>query len=186
MDLIASTVLDQIFNRVKNNTTTMAMWTAIKAIYQTRSKMATINLTQKLQSTKLQDEGDARAHLTNLMNMREQLAALGKTLDDDEFASTLLGSLPPSFRSVIHSINAAANQMGMPITSDRVIRLVTDEYDNHTRFQGKNGPDEAFAANGQRRRDTCNLECFNCHRIGHIRADCRSPGGGKEGQHPPR
>jgi hypothetical protein len=97
MDLIASTVPDQIFNRVKNSITTMAMWTAIKAIYQTCSKMATIDLSQKLQSTKLQDEGDARAHLTNLMNMQEQLAALGKTLDDDEFASTLLGSLPPSF-----------------------------------------------------------------------------------------
>jgi heme/copper-type cytochrome/quinol oxidase subunit 2 len=69
MDLIASTVPDQIFNRVKNNTTTMAMWTAIKAIYQTCLKMATIDLTQKLQSTKLQDKGDVRAHLTNLMNM---------------------------------------------------------------------------------------------------------------------
>jgi hypothetical protein len=69
MDLITSTVPDQIFNHVKNNTTTMAMWTAIKAIYQTCSKMATINLTQKLQSTKLQDKGDVRAHLTNLMNM---------------------------------------------------------------------------------------------------------------------
>jgi hypothetical protein len=62
MDLIVSTVPDQIFNRVKNNTTTMAMWDAIKAIYQARSKMATINLSQKLQSTKLQDEGDAHCH----------------------------------------------------------------------------------------------------------------------------
>jgi hypothetical protein len=76
--------------------------------------------------------------------------------------------------------------MGTPITTDRVIRLVTDEYDNRTRSQGKNGPDEAFAANGQRRRDTCNIECFNCHRMGHFRADCQAPGGGKEGQHPPR
>jgi hypothetical protein len=80
--------------------------------------------------------------------MREQLAALGKNLGDDEFAGILLGSLPYSYRSVTHSITAAADQMGTPITSDRVIRLVNDEYDNRTRYQGKNGPEEAFAANG--------------------------------------
>jgi hypothetical protein len=186
MDLIASTVPDQIFNRVENNTTTMAMWTAIKAIYQTHSKMATINLSQKLQSTKLQDEGDACAHLTHLMDLRDQFSALGKDLDDDKFASTLLGSLPPSFRSVIHSINAAADQMGTPVTPDQVIRLVTDEYDNRVRNQGKNGADEAFAANNQKRHDMHNVECYNCHKMGHYKSDCWAQGGGKEGQRPPR
>lgn len=184
--LIANTMPDQIFNRVKSNTTTMGMWDTIKAIYQTRSKMATIDLTQKSQSTKLQNEGDTHTHLSHLMDLREQLTALGKTLDDDEFTSTLLSSLPSSYRSVIHSINAAADQMGTPVTPNRVIQLVTNKYDNRTRNQGKNGPDEAFAANGQKRRDMRNIECYNCHKMGHFKLDCLAPGGGKEDQHLPR
>ena len=59
MDLIASTVPDQVFNRVKTHTTTMDMWNAIKAIYQTRLEVATIDLRLKLQGTKLADEGNA-------------------------------------------------------------------------------------------------------------------------------
>ena len=69
MDLITSTVLDQVFNHVKMHTTTMDMWNAIKAIYQTRPEVATIDLRLKLQGTKLANEGDARAHISQLIDM---------------------------------------------------------------------------------------------------------------------
>lgn len=185
VDLIASTVPDQIFLRVKSHTTTMDMWNAIKAIFETRSEMASIDLRQKLQSIRMSDEGDARAHMTHLIDIREQLAALGATLTDKEFAGILLGSLPPSYRSVMQAITAAADQMGTPITSDRVIRLVNDEYDNRARYKN-NSNDEAFAANTQKRRNMRDVECYNCHKLGHVRSDCRGKGGGKEGQRPPR
>ena len=130
MDLIASTMPDQVFNHVKTHTTTMDMWNTIKVIYQTRSEVATIDLRLKLQGTKLADEGDAHAHISQLIDMREQLAALGGTLSDNEFAGTILGSLPLSYRPIILSLTAAADQVGTPITSDRAIQLIHDEYDN--------------------------------------------------------
>jgi len=71
-------------------------------------------------------------------------------LDDNEFASILLGSLPPSYESTINTINAAANTAGTAVMPDQVIQLVTDEFDWCVIKTSKNkaGPEEAFAANG--------------------------------------
>jgi hypothetical protein len=187
MNMIAASVPDHVFNRIKSKTNTHEVWTAVKAIYQTRSKMITVDLGKKLQSAKMGDDDDARAHLTQLLDLREQLASMGKNYDSDEFASILLGSLPTSYEPTISAINAAADSTNNAVTPDQVIRLVSDEYDRRViRLGKKNGPDEAFAANGQKQRDKKAVECFNCHKMGHYKSDCWAKGGGKEGQRPAR
>jgi hypothetical protein len=55
MTLIAASVPDHVFNRIKTKTNTMEVWNAIKAIYQTRSKMITVDLGKQLSSTRLDD-----------------------------------------------------------------------------------------------------------------------------------
>ena len=187
IDLISNTIPDQVFNHVKSHTTVMEMWNAIKQIHQDRSKIVTIDLGLKMQGTKLTDEGDAIAHIRKLLDLREQLAALRKNLDDNKFASTLMGSLPSSYRSVNLALSAAADQANSQVTPTRAIRLITDKYESHIREQGGNGSNEAFAANTQKKlRDKRNVECYNCHRLGHVKADCWAKGGDKEGQGPPR
>jgi hypothetical protein len=185
-NMIAASVPDHIFNHIKNKTTAMEVWTTVKAIYQTRSKMITVDLSKKLQSARLGNEDDAHTHFTWLVDLQEQLASMGKTLDNNEFASILLGSLPTAYVPTIGGINVAADSTGNAITSDQVICLISDEYDRHTMKKGKNGSDEAFAANGQKQRDKRNVECYNCHNLGHYKSDCWAKGGDKEGQRPPR
>lgn len=75
--------------------------------------------------------------------------------------SILSGSLPPSHGLTINDINAVADQMGVSLTLDRVIRLVTDEYDRRRIKRGKNGPDEDFTANTQKRGNNRYVECFH-------------------------
>jgi hypothetical protein len=186
MDMIALSVPDDVFNVIKDETTTMAVWNAVKDIYQNRSPMIAVDLGKKLQNSKLGNEGDARAHFTRLNSLRGQLASMGTTYTDAEYAAILLGKIPPSYAPILGGLNAVAHTSGNAITSSQVILLISDEYDRRVIQKGNNTNDEAFAANGQKRREMCNIEGFNCHRMGHIRADCRSPGGGKEGQHPPR
>jgi hypothetical protein len=81
MNMIAASVPDHIFNHIKSKTNTHEVWTAVKAIYQTWSKMITVNLGKKIQSTKMGDDNDAQAHLTLLLDLQEQLASMGKNYD---------------------------------------------------------------------------------------------------------
>jgi hypothetical protein len=64
MDMIALSVPDDIFNIIKDKTTTMAVWNAIKDIYQNWSPMIAVDLGKKLQNSKLGNKGDACAHFT--------------------------------------------------------------------------------------------------------------------------
>ena len=149
--------------------------------------MITVDLGKQLWNTKLGDDKDAHAHLTCLQDLREQLASMGKTIDDDEFASIILGSLPPSFESTINTINTVADTAGTDVTPDQVIQLVTDEYNHCVLRKGKSktGPEEAFATNGQKR-DRRTVECCNCKQTGHYKSKCWAKGGNKEGQYPPK
>ena len=185
-NMIATSVPDYVFTRIKDKTTTMEVWAAVNAVHQRRTRMIIVDLGKKLQNAKLNDDDDAHAHFTRLMDLREQLASMGKILDDDEYTTVLLGSLPDSYDNVTGGLNAAADSTGNPINADQVVRLISDEYDRRMLKKGKNGSDEAFAANNQKQRDKRNVECFNCHNFGHYKSDCWAKGGGKEGQRPPR
>jgi hypothetical protein len=75
IEMITTTIPNQVFNHIKSHTTTMEMWNAIKAIHQTYSKMAALDLGKKMQDTKLHDYGNAHVHIASLMNMQEQLTS---------------------------------------------------------------------------------------------------------------
>jgi len=151
--LIASSIPDHVFNRIKMQITATDVRNTLRAHYQTRSKMIMVDLGKKLQNIKCGDDDDVCAHFTKLDNLREQLSAMGKILGDDKYTSILLGSLPTSYKPTTSAINAAADLSSTDITPDIVMRLVTDEYDRCIikKGTGKNGPEEAFSADGRKR-----------------------------------
>ena len=67
--MIAASVPDCIFNQVKSKSTTKEVWAAVKAIHQTQSTMIAVDLYKKLQNTKLEEAGDARAHFKGLLEI---------------------------------------------------------------------------------------------------------------------
>jgi len=186
-EMIAESIPDHVFNRIKTKTTTMEVWDTIKGLYQSRSKI--IDLNKRLQNAKCGEDDDIRAHINKLDDMREWLSAMGKDIDDQEFALILLGSLPTSYAPTTSPMNITADMTGirLDITPDRVTRLATEEYDRRMIATGKfdNGPDEAFATEDQKK-NRSNFECYNCHKKGHVKSKCWAKGGGKEGQRPPR
>ena len=178
--LIAMSVPDDVFNCIKTKPKAMEVWRAVETFYLSRTKYIRVDLDKKLQNTKLDSEGDVRAHFMSLTDLREQLSSMGKHYDEDEFAAILLGSLPSSYESTISAMNAVAYQINADITPDQVIRLVTSEFDRRQIMKGQNNVDE-------RKRDgRRNVECLNCHRRGHFKSDCWAKGGDKERQRPPR
>ena len=92
-----------------------------------------------------------------------------------------------SNRAIVTPIIVAAELIDAAVNPDWVIRLVNNEYDERviSRGKNKNGPGEAFASNTQKK-DKRNVECYNCHKLGHYNSDCWAKGGVKEGQRPPR
>ncbi len=88
-----------------------------------------IDLGRKLQNTKCGEDDDVRTHFELLADFREQLAAMGQSISDEQYTNTLMGSLPPSYDANVNIITTSADMSATTITPTTVIRIITDEYD---------------------------------------------------------
>ena len=179
MHVIAASIPNSIFTNVKSKPNTKEVWDALKALYEGRTQMVLVKTSQQLQTTHCGEDDSVRDHFDYLANLREQLAAMGKTITDNEYASILLGSLPESYLAMLGSITAAAELSGRAVSSAIVVKIATDEYDCRTLQNGKT-KDEAFATSPQKKGKKHDVKCENCHKKGHIRAKCWAKGGGNE------
>ena len=185
--LIMNSISDKMFNRIKAGTNAKAWWDELKKICEGRSRDLRIDIDRKLRNTSCRDDDDVRAHFAKLTNYREQLASMGETISNEHFANTLLGSLPTCYDMRITAITTNADETGNPLVPEKIVKLITDDYDKRMLRKGTNSKtdDQAFTASTQKR-DHRDLECFNCKKKGHIKANCWAKGGGKEGQRPQR
>ena len=182
---IAASVPDSLFNRIKGKTRAKDVWDVLKELFEGRSQMIVVDLRRKLQAMKCGEDEDVRAHFDKVADIREQLAAMGTTIPDNEYGSILLGSVPASYESVTSAMSTTAKLTRTALTPDMVTSLVTDEYDCHVLKKPKEGQEEALGANaGKGKKSKKDVECFNCKKKGHMKSDCWAKGGGKEGQGP--
>jgi hypothetical protein len=146
------------------------------------------------QNTKCLEGGNICTHFHQLAVLHNQLTLLGQTITDCDYLDTLLASIPRSFEGSISSLNGASFLTKTKITADSFRAFLLDEYEHRVlmekedakagKKEGKDGKDEAFATDSTKKKDKDKrkVECHNCHKKGHIKADCWAKGGGKEGQ----
>ena len=184
--LIGTSVPDSVFTQIKSATTAREAWEILKRVNEERTRMVTVELVRKFRNKKCGDTDNVRTHFQELSDLREQLAAIGKAVDDEDFTDTLLASLPSSYSHTCTSINSSARLGAVQLTSAIVQEIVLEEYERRAVSDSKkDSQDEAFAADAQKRKRR-DIECHNCHKKGHIKAECWAKGGGKEGQGPKR
>ena len=129
-----------------------------------------------------------RTHFDTML--REDLAALGNDLSEEGFAAILLGSLLKSDDSYLSAISATLSILNRKLSPDALMLSVIDEFDHRavtTRQTKNHGKDAAFHAGnwskGSRKGQEGskrNIECYNCHKKGNLKAECWVKGGGKE------
>jgi hypothetical protein len=90
------------------------------------------------------------AHFVKLANIREQLATMGESISDQHYTNILLVLLPKCYEMRVTTITTNANDTGRGIEPQKVIRLITDDY-NRTMMakEAKKTEDQAFTALSQ-------------------------------------
>jgi hypothetical protein len=179
--LISTSVPDTVFNSIKSGTTAKNVWDELKTLYEGCTTLILVDLGRRLQTMHCTEEDSVHDHFEKLADLCEQLTVMGRSVPDVEFAQILMGLLPPLYAPTLSGIAAAAEISATSPTVASVKKLAVDEYDRCALNNGK-VQDQAFAANAKKKGKKRNVECFNCHKRGHIKSDCWAKGGGKEGQ----
>ncbi len=184
--LIMSSILDELFNWIKSKVTAQAWWDSLKDICKDRLRSLSIDLRQKLQNAHCGDDNNIYAYFVKLANFCEQLAAMGQSMPDQQYADILIASLPPFYNMHICAITTNMDETGRPINPTRIIKFICDDYDKCMigKEADKKSNDQAFAAQAQKHKNKSDIKCFNCKKKGHVKAKCWAKGGGKEGQGP--
>jgi len=185
--ILMSSIPEEFFNRIKGGANAKAWWDELKLTCEGKSRSLMINLGRRMSNTFCGEDEDVRAHFAKLANMREQLAAMGESISDQHYANILLASLPKCYKMRVTAITTNADDTGRGIEPQKVVRLITDDYDKTMMAKdAKKTEDQAFAASSQQNKgkDKRDIECYNCKKKGHIKANCWAKGGGKEGQGP--
>ena len=149
------------------------------------------NCMKLFQDTRCLEGGNIQSHFHQLALLCDQLALLRQTTTNQDYLDILITSLPHSYNASISTLSGSSHLSKTKITADSFKAFLLDKYECHllrdkqdTKEAGKDkGKDEAFTANTNKKKDKdkCKVECHNCHKKGHYKADCWAKGSGKEG-----
>ena len=102
--VILSTTSTRLGNKIKNLKTLHDMWDAVKADATTKSTLFLLDAEDQLASMRLADNGDPKAHLTEvkqhfqLMGQRhDNLLKMGSTTSNSRYNTIIMSSLPESY-----------------------------------------------------------------------------------------
>ncbi len=124
------------------------VWDALKKLYEGRTTLILVDLGRRLQTTRCAEEDSVRKHSDRLTDLHEQLAAMGESMLNAEYALILMGSLPLLYQPTLNAISAAAEISGTISIPATVIKPAIDGYDRRT-LKGGKAQDEAVAADAQ-------------------------------------
>ncbi|TFK59447.1 hypothetical protein BDN72DRAFT_905840 [Pluteus cervinus] len=133
-----------------------------------------------------------------MLELREKLAEMGMSLNDDSFNTYIQTSLyeSPSYNPVLTALNANTRINQWKLTTAILVSSLFDEADirQSKKAVDKLAKNAAMAINKRKgkRKEKDNKKndkkndkyCTNCKRDGHVKEACFAKGGGKEGSAP--
>lgn len=197
LDLLTQCILDSNVICTLTLKTAVAMWAEIVHEYMEKGMMTQMDLHIKFLESLCSEKSDVHVFLDSLSVRREELAQAGVQIDEKDYCSTVIKSLP------FHLSNFTSNQLTAAhlflltktINPDLLISVISEKYDcNQCRcktgphactFNGKGRDyDEVMAVtlshsaqwgNPNTKLSKKGPKCWNCGESSHIHHDCKKP-----------
>jgi hypothetical protein len=148
------------------------VWEAIVKDAEGKSDMHQADARCRLHEMRCDDDGDVKGHLTEMIRLSQELAAMGSTIADRDMTAIIMASLPPSYRSFLQSITASARVAEKTVAPFDLIHWTMEEYELRLK-QNQHDKKEDSALfvkgkkgrKGKKRPKKRDIECFNCHKV---------------------
>src|SRR5271168_4942774 len=167
-------------------------WEAVVKEYTLKSEYAKTGLRAKFLGMRCTDKGGVREFLEGLRLKKEELSQAGVDIDEKDYFSVILSSLPPAMSNFASSQLAAARfSATKTITPSDLISMLIEEADRQKaqyasrRGSGKGKEEESEAlavgesskgkGKGRKGKGKKDVDCWNCGETGHYSNKCPKP-----------
>ena len=177
---------------VHGKKTVKERWDAVVMEFSKKSAYAQADMRAKFMAMRCPDKGNPREFLEGLRVKKEELAQAGVTVEEKDYFSIIISSLPYALSNFASSQLAAAQYLSSKkMTPEDLLSMLLEESDRqraqfqHRRVPGKGKEDsnEALSADQSSRSKKgkghahkyVDITCWNCDDKGHISRNCKKP-----------
>jgi hypothetical protein len=109
--IIADSIKDHLIPYVSSKKTPNEMFDSLSKLYEGKNINRKMNLRSQLKNTKMQKGEMIQEYFSRISKIKEQLKAIGDTIDEDEFVMTTLNGLTRPWDAFIQTICARKGKL---------------------------------------------------------------------------
>lgn len=178
--VIARNVSKENVHVIRNSDTAYKAWTALRNCFEKSGYAEKFSLWRRLLNTKLNENEPVDAYVKQIRNTLDELAMMKKNLPAEDQVFALLAGLPPSFETIISTLEVATENLDFEYVVKRLYEFesrkklqeqsVASNSDNAMFVKTRSGP----WPNARRRPppDISRITCFKCGKKGHYQSNC--------------
>ena len=146
---IISTIPDSLLIKTISCKTAQELWKKICTEHEGKTKIFRMEMIRRIHNERCTDVDDVRAHFAKMVRLREELAATGETLNEENFTSILTNSLPESYGNVVSTAYTTATMNDKTPTMQQIIAVVETEFARRQISNGGSPSSTALFTNPQ-------------------------------------
>ena len=188
--LLTQKLPDSTVVLIHDKTTVKDRWDAVVKEFSKKSAYAQTDLRAKSMAMRCPKKTNPREFLENLRVKKEEFSQAGVTIEEKDYLSVILSSLPFALSNFASSILASSQVSSNKVTPNDLLSMLMEESDRPQAQRsrgaqsgkGKDNENEALAAGqsskqkkGKGKSKHADLTCYNCNEIGHISRFCKNP-----------
>ena len=140
-------------------------WDTLKGHFERDTLANKLLLKKKYFRMEMKDTASVEAHLKEMKELTDQLAAVGAPISEEDQVVTLLGSVPKKFSTLVTALEARESNLSLSYVQQAFLH----------EEQKLDGSIDATGGAGGRAllgRQSRQLRCYECGEVGHIRCHC--------------
>lgn len=139
-------------------------WEKLRDAFEDKGLYRRVVLLRKLHRSDYEQYSSMGDYIEGIMMLVQQLADIGRIIEDNEVAEILLSGLPQEFDVLVSALETA--NLSGTLTSEAVrSRLLQEEFRKLTKEKSNGG--QVFLA-----KKKSSVICHYCHKPGHIKSKC--------------